>query len=68
MEMLKESLSLELHILRTNLEYLEADLTSDGKLNIYASNMENLKIQGFEQTLIHEGGGLEVGLPARYME
>jgi hypothetical protein len=60
MEMLKESQSLELHILRTYLEFREADLTSDGKFNIYASRMENLKIQGFKQTLIHEGGGLEV--------
>jgi hypothetical protein len=28
-----------------------------------ASHMENLKIQGLEQTLMHEGGGLEVWLP-----
>jgi hypothetical protein len=27
--------------------------------------MENLEIQPFEQTLIQEGGGLEVWLPAR---
>ena len=26
-----------------------------------ASHMENLKIQPFEQTLMQEGGGLEVG-------
>ena len=26
--------------------------------------MENLKIQGFEQTLIQKGGGLEAWLPA----
>jgi len=58
--MLKESQSQELHILRTYVEFLEADLTSDGKFNIYASNMENLKIQPFEQTLIQEGGCLEV--------
>jgi hypothetical protein len=62
MEMLKESLSQELHILRTNLEFLQADLTSDGKFNIYASNMEILKIQPFDQTSIQEGGCLEVGL------
>jgi len=29
-----------------------------------ASNMENRKIQGFEQTSMQEGGGLEVWLPA----
>jgi hypothetical protein len=52
----------ELHMLRTYLEFLEADLTSDGKFNIDASHMENLKIQPFHQTLIQEGGGLEVWL------
>ena len=65
--MLKESQSLELQIVRTYLEFLEADLTSDGKFNIYASYMENLKIQGFEQTSLQEGGGLEEWVPARYM-
>ena len=28
--------------------------------SLSASNIKNLKIQGFEQTLIQEGGGLEV--------
>jgi len=37
-------------------------------LNIDASNMEDLKIQGFEQTLIQEGGGLEVWVTALYVE
>jgi hypothetical protein len=63
--MLKESPSQELHILRTHLEFLEAYLTSDGKFTITAYNMENLKIQPFEQTLIQEGGWLEVWLTAR---
>jgi hypothetical protein len=34
---------------------------------IAASNLENLKIQPLEQTLMQEGGGLEVGLTARYV-
>ena len=63
--MLKESQSQELQSVRTYLEFREADLTSDGKFNIDASHMENLKIRPFEQTLIQEGGGLEVWLPAR---
>jgi hypothetical protein len=29
-----------------------------------ASHMENLNIQPFNQTLIQEGGGLEVGMTA----
>jgi hypothetical protein len=41
--------------------YLRHMCSSSG-FNISASNMENLKIQPFEQTLIPEGGGLEVGL------
>jgi hypothetical protein len=64
MEMLKESPFSGFHIVRTYLEFLEADLTSNGKFTITACNMENLKIQGFEQTLIHEGGGLGAWLPA----
>ena len=58
--MLKEIQPQELQMLRTYLEFREADLTSDGKFNIHASNMENLNIQGFEQTLIQEDGDLEV--------
>ena len=55
MEMLKESQPQELQIVRTYLEFREADLSSDGKFNIYASYMENLKIQPFNQTLIQKG-------------
>ena len=47
-------------ILRTYLEFREADLTSDGKFNIYASYIENQKIQPFEQTSIRGGGDLEM--------
>jgi len=36
------------------------DLTSDGKFNIPAYNLEILKIQPFNQTLIPEDGDLEV--------
>ena len=65
MEILKEGPFSGFHIVRTYLEFREADLTSDGRLNIDASYMENLKIQPFEQTLIQEGGGLESWLTAR---
>jgi hypothetical protein len=65
MEMLKEILSREVHILRTHLEFLEAYLTSDGKFAISACNMENLKIQPFDQTSIQEGGGLEAWMRQR---
>ena len=40
--------------------------STDRNFPMAASRMENLKIQPFEQTLMQEGGGLEVGLPARY--
>jgi hypothetical protein len=53
MEMLKESLSQELHVLRTNLEiFLETYLTSDSNFAIAASPMEDLKIQHIDWTLI----------------
>jgi hypothetical protein len=36
-----------LHILRTYLEFLEANLTSDKKFNIPACNIQFFQIQGF---------------------
>jgi hypothetical protein len=60
--MLKKSQSQELQIVRTDLEFLEANLTSDKKFNIPACYLETLIIQPLEQTLIQKGGGLEVEL------
>jgi len=44
----------------TYIEFLEAYLASDGKFAITAYNLEFFQFQGFNQTLIQEGGGLEV--------
>jgi len=41
---LKESQPQKPDVIRTNLEFLEAYLTSDGKFKIAAHNMKTLKI------------------------
>jgi hypothetical protein len=55
-------------VIVTNLDLLEANLNSGRNLPIAASSIEFFQFQGFEKTLMQEGGDLEVWLTSSKVE